>query len=46
MERDARALRSGPLVFTNCRTGEGLVEVVEWLESQFSRVAGQVSRAR
>ena len=34
MERDASALRRGPLVFTNCRTGEGVMQVADWLESQ------------
>jgi urease accessory protein len=36
MERDAGALRSGPVLFTNCRSGEGLRGVADWLEAQFS----------
>lgn len=43
MERDARALRGGPLVFTNCRTGEGLELVAEWLVAQ---MAAREIRAR
>ncbi len=31
MDRDARALRRGPVVFTNCRTGDGLSTVAAWL---------------
>jgi Ni2+-binding GTPase involved in maturation of urease and hydrogenase len=31
MERDSNRLRSGPLVFTNCRAGEGVQEVADWL---------------
>lgn len=31
MERDSRRLRSGPLVFTNCRRGEGVDAVAAWL---------------
>jgi urease accessory protein len=46
MERDARALRSGPLVFTNCRTGEGIPEVAGWLEAQISQYAELGARAR
>jgi urease accessory protein len=29
MERDARAVREGPFVFTNCRTGEGVEAVLD-----------------
>jgi urease accessory protein len=31
MERDSNRLRSGPLVFTNCRAGEGVQRVADWL---------------
>jgi len=31
MERDSRALRSGPLVFTDCRRNQGVREVAGWL---------------
>jgi urease accessory protein len=31
MEHDSNRLRSGPLVFTNCRAGEGVQEVADWL---------------
>lgn len=31
MERDSRALRSGPLVFTDCRHNEGVRAVADWL---------------
>jgi len=29
MERDARTVRDGPFIFTNCKTGEGIDAVVE-----------------
>ena len=31
MERDANALRSGPLVFTDCRRNDGVQAVADWL---------------
>jgi urease accessory protein len=34
MERDANALRTGPLVFTDCRHGDGLQEVADWVVDQ------------
>jgi urease accessory protein len=29
MERDARTVRDGPFIFTNCKTGEGIESVVD-----------------
>ena len=34
MERDANALRTGPLVFTDCRHGEGMRTVADWVVGQ------------
>ena len=31
MERDSRALRTGPVMLTDCRAGRGLEDVTEWL---------------
>jgi urease accessory protein len=31
MERDSNRLRSGPLIFTDCRRGEGVTAVADWL---------------
>ena len=31
MKRDSNRLRNGPLMFTNCRAGEGVQEVADWL---------------
>jgi urease accessory protein len=31
MERDSNALRTGPLVFTDCRRNQGVQEVADWL---------------
>jgi urease accessory protein len=38
MQRDAEALRSGPLVFTDCRRGEGVLEVADWLMAEIDRL--------
>jgi len=38
MDRDARRMRGNlPFVFTNMKTGEGLAQVVEWLQEQRAR---------
>jgi urease accessory protein len=38
MDRDARRMRGDlPYVFTNMKTGEGLPEVIEWLQEQRAR---------
>jgi urease accessory protein len=34
MERDAREVRDGPTVFTDCKTGEGIETVVEHIREQ------------
>jgi urease accessory protein len=34
MDRDSNRLRSGPLLFTNCRAGEGVQEVADWLVTE------------
>ncbi|SDM96268.1 urease accessory protein [Halogranum gelatinilyticum] len=34
MERDAREVRDGPTVFTDCKTGEGIEAVVEHIREQ------------
>jgi urease accessory protein len=39
IERDARTVRDGPFVFTNCKTGEGIDAVVNHIE----KVAGITS---
>jgi urease accessory protein len=45
MEHDANALRTGPLVFTDCRHGDGLQEVAAWVVGQMealTSVAGGI----
>ncbi len=37
MERDTRAVRPGPFLFTDCRHGDGIAEVAAWLEEAFAR---------
>ena len=39
MERDAARYRSGPLLFTDCRHGSGLVEVADWLAASIGALA-------
>ncbi len=34
MQRDASALRTGPLIFTDCRHGDGIEAVADWLEDE------------
>ncbi|HWO94322.1 MAG TPA: urease accessory protein UreG [Dehalococcoidia bacterium] len=34
METDARAVRTGPLLFTDCRTGAGIEPVAAWVNEQ------------
>jgi len=38
MDRDSRRMRGGlPFVFTNLKTGEGLSQVIGWLNDQRAR---------
>ena len=39
MERDAARYRSGPLLFTDCRHGCGLVEVADWLAASIGALS-------
>jgi urease accessory protein len=39
MERDSNALRSGPLVFTDCRHNEGLRDVADWLLAEIASMS-------
>lgn len=39
MERDARALRDGPLLLTDCRHGRDIDLIVEWIEGQVAAEA-------
>ena len=39
MERDAARYSSGPLLFTDCRHGSGLVEVADWLAASIGALA-------
>ena len=38
MERDASALRTGPLVFTDCRRGAGIQMVASWLIAEIEEL--------
>ncbi len=42
MERDATALRSGPLLFTDCRAGQGVRAVADWLVAEMHAAAGRI----
>jgi urease accessory protein len=39
MERDVRALRDGPVLFTDCRHGRDVDRVVAWIEAQVADAA-------
>jgi len=39
MERDSNALRSGPLVFTDCRRNKGVQAVADWLLAEMDALA-------
>ena len=41
MERDARALRDGPIQFTNCRGGQGIEDVAAWVVAEVNAAAGR-----
>jgi urease accessory protein len=43
MERDSNRLRSGPLLFTNCRRGEGTQEVAGWLLAEMDALVATAS---
>ena len=45
MQRDARAIRSGPIMLTDCRLGAGIDEVAEWI-TQEARTAAALLGAR
>ena len=40
MQRDSDRLRNGPLLFTNCRRGEGTQEVADWLLEKMESLVG------
>ena len=44
MQRDASALRTGPLIFTDCRHGDGIEAVADWLKGEL-QAAGFVPQA-
>lgn len=41
MENDARALRDGPIKFTNCRGGQGIEDVAAWVVAEVNTAAGR-----
>jgi urease accessory protein len=43
MERDSNRLRSGPLLFTDCRRGEGVQEVADWLVEKMDSLVATAS---
>jgi len=43
MDRDARALRDGPIQFTNCRGGHGIEAVADWVAAEVNAAAGRRS---
>ena len=46
MERDSNALRSGPLVFTDCRHSEGVQEVADWVLGQMEALPAMAGGIR
>jgi urease accessory protein len=43
MERDSNRLRNGPLIFTNCRAGEGVQQVAIWLLNEMDSLVATSS---
>lgn len=41
IDRDARAYRSGPIQFTNCRGGTGIDAVADWVAAEVHAAAGR-----
>jgi urease accessory protein len=46
MERDANALRTGPLVFTDCRHGDGMQAVADWVVGQMDALPAMAGGIR
>lgn len=46
MERDANALRTGPLVFTDCRHGDGMQMVADWVVGQMEALPAMAGGIR
>jgi urease accessory protein len=46
MERDASALRTGPLVFTDCRHSEGVQTVADWVVEQMKALPAMAGGIR
>jgi urease accessory protein len=46
MERDANALRTGPLVFTDCRHGDGMQTVADWVVGQMEALPAMAGGIR
>jgi urease accessory protein len=46
MERDANALRTGPLVFTDCRHGDGMQAVADWVVAQMDALPAMAGGIR
>ena len=43
MERDSNALRTGPLLFTNCRSNQGVGQVAAWLSAEMESMKQSAS---